>query len=250
MPTKHLNQLLVISTLVLLVLSLVWWLHRLFSLAMLLWLCLYYFSPSSKKYIIQTTQDICTRRLWLTTTQYTLLWSNISYFIEHYLLIWSIVYLLISARDYVFSNILFLPSRLVIWVLIISLLVSLRSLSHSLLYLWERKLQTSDLVFLVSIIIVLCLLVSRYADPFYTSYFYASLIGELVRVCTSILLWHFTLTKLFKTDLFWIWTVINGILLIMYVWNIFPSIKHSLTIEHTVYQTWYIYGDCPEYIRP
>ena len=246
METKNLNQILVISTLVLLILSLIFWLHWLFSLAMVVWLYLYYFSPTAKKYITQNTENIFTHKLWLTSTNYNLLTEKISYIIQHYLLIWSIVYLLISARDYVFSNILFLPSLLVIWVLIISILVSIGSLSQWIIYLWEKKLNKSDLVFLVSIIIVLCLLVSRYSDPFYISYFYGSLIWEIVWLVAIIIFWLNKLSKIFKTDLFRIRTVINIILLLIRVWNSFPILKQSMTHETIIYQTWYIYNtDCP-----
>ncbi len=246
MPTKNISQILVLSTTILLIISLILGLNWLLSIAMIVALYLYYFSPSAKNFIISSIKDLLINKVWLTISQYHLLTDKLSYIFQHYVLVLWSVYLLLAAYDYMFSNLLFLPLGLVFWLLIIALLVSYPALLSGKIYLWSKLLDKSDFFVVLSIVWAITMLIYNHTLPYYTNYFFALWWSWILRIVLQLIFGKQKLSTIYHQDLFWIWWAIALICMFIYLRNIFPQIQESITIEKIMYQTWYIYLDCPK----
>ena len=208
-------------------------------------LMLYFFFPSIKLWIETQTKTFFRTGLHLTSEQYTLLRNWTSYIFSHYLFMFSIIYLLVVAIDYLFANILFLHMRGWLFLLIVSFLVSYHDIIKGDVRLWNRKLSPADGIFLVACIITICLMLNFQMLPFYQNYFYSILVGFLSWIVCMLLLWFSTLRKIITHDIFIIWSSITILFFFIWLWNMFPNIKQSLTHEEIVTQTWYMYVNCP-----
>lgn len=208
-------------------------------------LILYFFFPTIKLWIETQTKSFFRIGLHLTTEQYTLLRTGTIYIFNHYIFLLSIIYLLVSSIDYLFANILFLNMRLWIFMLILSVLVIRTDIIKGDIRLADRKISKSDGVFLLACIIGICLLLNFQTLPFYQNYLYSIAIARGSWIVFMLILWFSTLRKIIRHDIFIIWLPLLLIFFLIWVWNMFPSIKQSITQQEIVIQTWYIYEDCP-----
>ena len=108
-----------------LVIALVFGLGWLVSLALLGGILLYYYDDKARHLIIFYVHDFFVKRLGLSQALFDEMKHNLSYFMSHYVLISSIIYLLIGAVDYLFANLLYLPLLPAIWLLVFAILGNL-----------------------------------------------------------------------------------------------------------------------------
>jgi len=110
------------------------------------------------------------------------------------------------------------------------------------LFLWNRLVWTKDVVFILSLIIVIVTFILLNSFNFYEKTFY-SLLAWFIFYITIILSFDYTNTefKLFKSVSLLVYIVLTLFSFLIFIYNKIPSIKSYFTVEKIIYKEKPIY---------
>ncbi|MCX6823334.1 MAG: hypothetical protein NTX91_05110 [candidate division SR1 bacterium] len=206
---------------------------------------LYFFLPQVKSWIDRQVRYVLIDGLHMRDTQLNEVRDGIKNVVQKYVMIFSLIYILVAVFDFFFANILFLSIWGGIFFFLISLLICWQDVVKGIFRLGERKLGLSDLIWMISAVLLFSLLVFLRGLPFYQNYFYSIGISFVVRIALTMMLQTMNLKKIIYQDIFLLGVILSTVFFVVYLRHSFPEIKDSMTIQETVYQTGTDYIDCP-----
>ena len=167
----------------------------------------------------------------------------IHYLFQQYILILSFFLVLVSIFDRLFMNYFYLPLWLCVLFLVISVLVLLPEIIEYRFFFAWHNLQKVEFSRGCIVVFLLSMLVTFRTLPLYQTYFY----GLISTLIVSVILFLFFENKPIRTLLHsWFFQIIGWLTLIsslVFIWNIFPQIKHACTITQKIYIDRPIYLD-------